>query len=572
MRARRTSHGLTAHLVAGTHTVLIGMDLEDPTGCLGFAIRRTDHTEGETVWLRGMKTFRSVVDSGRSSAQWSTRWHPIQAFQWGDYTAKPGHSYTYSVSALVGTPQDPELGATVTVNVRTEVEDDGVHGVWFNRGVAGSQAFRRSFPDWVPQNPPDEADPAMVWLSRGLGEALLAFVGEALDGDWGLRGAFYEFTWGRALEAFAAARDRGVDVQLVVHGRDRDSATSTEDNDRTADLAREAVQRHGIPDLVTWREAPNKSALQHNKFLVLTHKGRPVAVWTGSTNITLGAIYGHSNVGHLVRSREVAAQFDRYWRNLKDGLPTPALRVVHENEPPVAATVPAPPGATFVPSPRQGLAALQWYAALFDSATASAHITGAFGLNRAFLDRLSAVRAPITRTVLLEKLPPRERAVPRTDSHVRISTGSHLAGGPLGQWAAERLTGFNSHVQYIHTKIVLVDPLSEHPTVITGSANYSDASTVSNEENTLVLRRGRTRATSRRAVLRVADIYLTEYHRLFMHFPFRALAQSREVNTGQHRVDLHLEETDSWARRYYEAGSWRAAQRALFSGGLASQG
>lgn len=50
MRARRTSHGLTAHLVAGTHTVLIGMDLEDPTGCLGFAIRRTDHTEGETVW------------------------------------------------------------------------------------------------------------------------------------------------------------------------------------------------------------------------------------------------------------------------------------------------------------------------------------------------------------------------------------------------------------------------------------------------------------------------------------------------------------------------------------------
>lgn len=99
---------------------------------------------------------------------------------------------------------------------------------------------------------------------------------------------------------------------------------------------------------------PNKSALQHNKFLVLTHKGQPVAVWTGSTNITLGAIYGHSNVGHLVRSREVAAQFDRYWRNLKDGLPTPALRAVHENEPPVAATVPAPPGATFVPSPPAG--------------------------------------------------------------------------------------------------------------------------------------------------------------------------------------------------------------------------
>lgn len=140
------------------------------------------------------------------------------------------------------------------MNVRTEVEDDGVHGVWFNRGIAGSQAFRRAFPRLGAAEPAGRGRPGHGLALGGLGEgAPLAFVGEALDGDWGLRGAFYEFTWGRALEAFAAARDRGVDVQLVVHGRDRDSATSTEDNDRTADLARERVQRHGIPDLVTWR-------------------------------------------------------------------------------------------------------------------------------------------------------------------------------------------------------------------------------------------------------------------------------------------------------------------------------
>ena len=39
--------------VAGTHTVLLGFDLDDPAGCLGFAIHRTDHTEGEARWLRG---------------------------------------------------------------------------------------------------------------------------------------------------------------------------------------------------------------------------------------------------------------------------------------------------------------------------------------------------------------------------------------------------------------------------------------------------------------------------------------------------------------------------------------
>src|SRR6478736_7219906 len=57
VRRRRRKQGLTVQAVAGTHTVLLGFDLDDPAGCLGFAIHRTDHTEGEARWLRGMKTF-----------------------------------------------------------------------------------------------------------------------------------------------------------------------------------------------------------------------------------------------------------------------------------------------------------------------------------------------------------------------------------------------------------------------------------------------------------------------------------------------------------------------------------
>ena len=124
----------------------------------------------------------------------------------------------------------------------------------------------------------------------------------------------------------------------------------------------------------------------------------------------------------------------------------------------------------------------------------------------------------------------------------------------------------HDHVRYIHTKIVLVDPLGPDPTVLTGSANYSDASTNTNEENTLVIRAGRTRSASKRAVRRVADIYLTEYHRLFMHFAFRAMAQDLELNTGVSQWSRYLDETDTWTERYYEAGSWRASQRSLFSG------
>ena len=134
--------------IAGTHTVLLAMDLRDPTGCLGFAIKRTEilpQGQGESVWLKGMKTFSSVENTPPPGSQWPTNAHPIQGFQWGDYGAVPGRTYVYAVSPVTGTPAAPTLATTVEVKVTTEVEDDGVHGVWFNRGVAGSQAFARRF-------------------------------------------------------------------------------------------------------------------------------------------------------------------------------------------------------------------------------------------------------------------------------------------------------------------------------------------------------------------------------------------------------------------------------------------
>jgi phosphatidylserine/phosphatidylglycerophosphate/cardiolipin synthase-like enzyme len=113
---------------------------------------------------------------------------------------------------------------------------------------------------------------------------------------------------------------------------------------------------------------------------------------------------------------------------------------------------------------------------------------------------------------------------------------------------------------------VLVDPLGPDPTILTGWANYSDASTTTNEENTLVIRAGSTGSASKRAVRRVADTCLTEYHRLFMHFAFRAMAQDVELNTGVSQWSRYLDETGTWADRHYVAGSWRESQRRLFAG------
>jgi hypothetical protein len=116
--------------------------------------------------------------------------------------------------------------------------------------------------------------------------------------------------------------------------------------------------------------------LQHNKFLVLTKDDQPVALWTGSTNLSQGAIFGHLNVGHLIHDPAIAAQFLSYWTRLADPAATTGiLRGWTELNNSVDLTsTSAPPGLTAVLSPRATTSTLlDWYATLFDGAASSAH-------------------------------------------------------------------------------------------------------------------------------------------------------------------------------------------------------
>jgi phosphatidylserine/phosphatidylglycerophosphate/cardiolipin synthase-like enzyme len=109
---------------------------------------------------------------------------------------------------------------------------------------------------------------------------------------------------------------------------------------------------------------------------------------------------------------------------------------------------------------------------------------------------------------------------------------------------------------------MLVDPLSKEPTVITGSANFSEASTTTNDENMLVIR-GNTR---------VADIYLGEYMRLYSHYAFReAVNIFLEKHPGAKPEDMRqgfLIEDKDWTASYFDPndGSARMARRLYFAG------
>lgn len=513
---------------------------------MGFAIHRTDHAEEEAGWLRGLKTFVATDPGLPRGATHSTRAHPVQSFMWSDYSAKPGRRYTYRVLALKGTPVALEPVAETAIDVRTEAPQDGIIDVHFNRGVAASQEFTRRFGS---RRPEEVGPPAFKWLSRGLLEAMTAFVEAAGPGD-GLRVAAYELRYGPFLDALKAAVDRGVDLRIIYDGR---RAFPRKENQA-------AVAAAGLAPFCQERQAM-KSSISHNKFIVRLRADQPAAVWTGGTNFSEGGIFGQSNVGEAVDMPDVAAKYLAYWTLLAEDLTNSEMKLKVD----ALSRLPdgAPPrGTTAIFSPRGSLEALDWYAARAMHAKDAIFMTFAFGMDSKFKDVYRNAKAPL-RFALMEKAvrsqvnDQAEAAEVEAIRRLRFmdqnlfAIGSFFRSNKFDAWLSEKLTGLNTHVRFVHNKFMLVDPLSDDPLVIGGSANFSAASTEKNDENMLVTR----------ANTRVADIYLGEFMRLYSHHAWREFANRK----GEGTPELgHLRE-DDWWKDYFGNGN-RSRRRAYFSG------
>lgn len=560
MRDRRLAGALKAQVIAGTHVVLFGFDVAASarTGLLGFAIQREDLVTGAKQWL---PNFLRFAHNDRADGPSGSDLNPLQAFQWGDYTVEPGQRLRYRVQAMYGEPEQLRVGDEVELEVQTELADDGRHGVYFNRGVAGSQAYARKFGRVSPLNIPD----AQTWLSRGLEEGLLAFIERAEGPGWALRGAFYEFQHEPVLRALHAAALRGADLELSVSC---------------------PLLASGWPDYPSWhnieairkqkgsREPPRKGLSQfstprlrskdiaHNKFLVLVRDGQPQAVWTGSTNITAGGLWGHSNVGHLVGDPRVAAQYLIYWDQLHADLDGDALVAWTTANSTIEPGGPLG-GTSTLFSPRLDTSALSHYVDLIKEADQAVFFTAAFGVSDE-MEEAFRVASDVPRYLLLEE-PDNDMELARADPDNHIAAGAYLdERGGWRQFLEEHLTGLNEHVRYIHTKYLLVDPLTDDPVVVTGSANFSRNSTLENDENMLIIR----------DEPRVADIYLTEFMRLFTHLRFRARVNVKPEERAPDpaepaiRSPLHLDDTGAWTAEYFEPNSPKERERLLFSGQL----
>jgi phosphatidylserine/phosphatidylglycerophosphate/cardiolipin synthase-like enzyme len=200
-----------------------------------------------------------------------------------------------------------------------------------------------------------------------------------------------------------------------------------------------------------------------------------------------------------------------------------------------------------------------------DSAKVEACITLAFGVNKAFKEVLKKHTAHSDVVfMLLEKRdePNKRSATPfvaiNASNNVYQAWGAFIQD-PIYRFVREINTKklkLSQHVSYIHCKFLLVDPLGSDPIVVSGSANFSAASTTDNDENMLIVRGNQ----------RVADIYFTEFNRLFYHYYFRAMAQSNRGRFSRRAQEsAFLDETGVRWLANYAPGKLRAKRVEIYS-------
>lgn len=563
MRSYSEGDVLLVRAIGGLHVVILAWDFNSESSyvkdnLIGFAIERSEfNNQNELIaryFLRGIKRFKGKDDGVQPGTQLPTSEHPIQSLQWGDYTVKPATKYHYKVIPCTGEPKlmNLEYNSSTTIEITTESEQESLlsnmpkHNVYFNRGAAGSQAYARKFGKTKP-NPDDPDSEQMKWLSRGLYEALIRFIGQASGDDakdYKLRAMLYEFQYLPVGKAFGKARTRGADVDI----RYECQSYKTHNEEMIKDAHIEDISK------------PQKSRekIRHNKFIVLIHKDVPVAVWTGSTNISKGGIFGHSNVGHEIWDKQIAQKYLGYWNALAAPDVTRAKLVKYnlslEKTP--DTTIPTKEILTlFSPRDNQNtLETLNWYAKLMGSANKIVCTTFAFNLDKLFFDVLKQQTPTLKYAVFDDMLKPEVEHELSKAKYTIIASGSKFGKDSLINFMKEELTGFNRN-QYIHDKFMLVDPLGDYPIIVSGSANFSASSQFGNDENMLVIKDNK----------RVADIYFGEFMRIFDHLYARYIVNKLKNQPNNDAEAGYLKsDTKDWLPQHYLKDSRKSLRRVYF--------
>lgn len=569
MRFKNDTGSLKLYFVAGTQTVLMAFDLPEAkvkgSDFMGFSIERTD-AEGKKQLLNGSKHFDSLIHDINITDPKIKYASLVQAFFWKDYLADPGQEYTYKVSAMYGTALHFAPKYTSSITISTEELNKGKHSVYFNYGVTGSQGYAKNKEfgnKRVSELGKDAYAKALSYLSRELyNEGLTGFLKQAKTKKHSLYCAFYEIQYPEFLKQLKEVKKKVKELQIVY------SAQSGQNKD-IKDPHHEKGNITSLKDigLMSVSHLRTKANQPHNKFMILCENDVPIEVWTGSTNITLSGIFGQCNTGHWIKDKTIAKKYKKYWDTLKNNPSLGVLSKVSEEIQPDTDLTKLDNGTYVFFSPRDlpfdkdvevTPNHLKSYVKLIDKAQELVCMIFPFNYDSVF-QKVYDKKRSFLRYLLFEKTAQAEQAKSNEDNDVNLKvTGGAVLESKVEDFVKEVTpkSTVDGGILFVHNKFFLVDPLSDQPKVLTGSANFSNASIVSNDENSLLIIGDK----------RVADIYLTEFNRLFEHFWPRYITQQNKRNKIKNEAGFEkpLDEKYTWFVDYFKKSSYHYKRGRLF--------
>ncbi|MBV9353210.1 MAG: hypothetical protein JOZ23_17025 [Mycobacterium sp.] len=542
-------------------------------GCRGFAIarRRTDpqgNTDVEFLPNRvGFADDPPPQPGDVAHTEPSTEW-PFQRFSWTDHGANTGDTVSYQVIPMVR----DDTGSLVQLSQQASEWSPGLRlgaasgsrfRAFFNRGFVISQFMSRylaekhltlrQFKDNIQdQNEQDIRE----FLSGDLRLAMLDELRTAESDDTEIFAALFELNDDELVDKLCTLGERAhvVLANGSVPAKGESAADARQHDDENKD-ARAKLLAANV-DVAAHDRFTSPGPLAHNKFLVRTDSsGVPVVAWTGSTNWTVTGLCTQLNNGLLVEDPAIAAVYLEQWHRLRDAKSSFPRSLVAANGTPT--TPAAPSGDTaqatvwfsrtagevdlyalrqVVASARQGILFLMFMpgnngvfpAVMARTGEPDLYVRGVVSdlphgrgdesaVNVSLIDRTHQhqVSLNIIQPVQPDVIQPEGIAHPFANFAAEVTRQQFLA---------------NIGHAIIHSKVLVVDPFSDQPTVVTGSHNFSELASKSNDENFLIIKGDNA----------LAEAYAVNIMAAYDHYRWRAhLSRETKPFNG-------LRDDDSW--------------------------
>jgi phosphatidylserine/phosphatidylglycerophosphate/cardiolipin synthase-like enzyme len=532
-----------------------------PDGCMGFAIYRIDIKGKETV-LPSHAVFKGFkIKPGQTTAEF-----PLQKFYWKDPYArleaeKTGNrKFRYKIVPLEGKPGAlaPMKKLPFLISNEVEISSEMVKGLnaFFNRGLISTQRVARAFKGapskqkLIPQIS-NQKNALRASLSGDMVEALTGFVDKA-KASGSIYAALYELGDEELIERLEGLGKR---LHLVLSN----SVQTDPKTKKKSDGNQGARNRLAKTAKVEVNRIMPANHIGHNKFLVYVDKaGTPQAVLLGSTNWTPTGLCAQTNNTVIVEDSKLAKRYLDYWEQLATD--TKAAKAPKELQgPKLRQWDTTSKGFTLA----GGNSLESW----FSPNTAKARSSNKKNEKRppdmaAVCDRLDRaehailflvfypgspsvanwsalalrankklfVRGCVTNKSAAEGFyyslkgmtPPKKvKGVKKPIKQDPRVIGAEAFDGkviPVG-WQKEIL---NAGFAIIHDKILVIDPFSDHCTVITGSHNLGYKASYDNDENLAIIEGNK----------RLAVAYATHVLDVYDHFAWRYMVRRLTVRGG----------------------------------------